>query len=235
MVRCSPSADLVDALGFDEIEAMVAGIVAIDQHGVGAGDFDRARRHRRQHGVEIERGGDGAADLFEHLQLVDRLREVARALLDLGLQPVIGFLEPARHAVELAGKLLQLVAGVDVDAMAEIAAAEPPRAGRERRDRDQHPPRQDRAGEHRDQEADADQQRDADELVADRRQRLRGRLFDEHDPAELRHRAGGGQHRIAVGAGALLQRAADRRGLRRDLRQLRRGRSRRQVPWRSWR
>ena len=86
--------------------------------------------------------------------------------------------------------------------MAEIAGAEPPRAGAQRGDRDQHPPRQHGAGEDRDHEAERDQQRDPHQLVADRRQRLRGRLLEQHKPAEFRHLVGGRQHREAVGAGA---------------------------------
>ena len=120
------------------------------------------------------------------------------------------------------GELLQFVLGADLDAMAEIAVAEPPRAGAQRRDRNQHPPRQQGAGEDRDQKPEPDQQRDPQQLIADRRQRLRRRLFEQHDPAELRHRAGGGQHRIAVERRcprpARRPSGADQR---RDLRQLR--------------
>ena len=181
------------------------------------GDLQRARGHRRQHRVEIERGRHRAADLFQHLQFVDRLREVARALLHLGFEAGIGFGELAGHVVELIGELFQLVVGVDVDAMAEIAGAEPPRAGRERGDRDQHAAGQKSAGQDRDHEAEADQKRAAQQLVADRRQRLRGRLLEEHDPAEFRHRAGRGQHRMAVGVGARGQRRAVRRDQRGDL------------------
>ena len=190
---------LVDADRFGEVELLLRGVIAVDQHRVGMGDFERARRHRRQHRVEIERGGDRAADLLEHLELVDRLREVAGALLDLGFEAGIGLLQLAGHAVELVGEFFQFVRGVHVDAVAEIAGAEPPRAGAQRRDRDQHPPRQQRAGEDRDRKAERDQQRDPQQLIADRRQRLRGRLLEEHDPAEFRHRARRGQHRMAVG------------------------------------
>ena len=187
---------------------MLGGVIAIDQHRIGMGDFERARGHRRQHGVEIERGGDRAADFLEHLQLVDRLREIAGALLHLGFEARIGLVQLAGHAVELVGEFLQLVLGVDVDAMAEIAGAEPPRAGAQRRDRDQHAARQKRAGEDRDHEPEPDQQRDPHQLVADRRQRLRRRLLEEHGPAEFRHRARRGQHRMAVGIGARRQRPA---------------------------
>ena len=183
-------------------------VIAVDQHRVGVGDFQRARRHRRQHRVEIERGGDRAADFLEHLELVDGARQIAGARLDLGFEAGIGFLQLPGHAVELVGQFLQLVLGAHFDAMAEIAGAEPPRAGAQRGDRDQHPPRQHGAGENRDREAERDQQRDPHQLVADRRQRLRGRLLEQHMPAEFRHCIRGRQHGVAVDAGARGQRRA---------------------------
>ena len=88
------------------LKRCLIGVIAIDQHGVGMGDFERARGDRRQHGVEVERGGDRAADLLEHLQLVDRLREVARALLHLAFEAGIGLGQLAGHAVELARPVL---------------------------------------------------------------------------------------------------------------------------------
>ena len=193
---------LVDADRFREVEPALGGVVAIDQHRVGMGDFERARGHRRQHGVEIERGGDRAADFLQHLELVDRLREVAGALLHLGLEAGIGFRELAGHAVELIGEFFQLVLGPHVDAVAEIAFAEPPRAAPQRRDRNQHPPRQDRAGRDRDREPERDQQRDAHQLIPDRRQRQRRRLLEEHEPAEFWNGVRNRQHRMAVNVGA---------------------------------
>ena len=120
---------LVDADRFGQVELMIVGVIAVDQHGVGMGDFERARGDRRQHGVEVERGGDRAADLLEHLELVDRLRQIARPLLHLGFEAGIGLGELAGHAVELVGEFLQLVRGLHLDAVAEIAGAETPRAG----------------------------------------------------------------------------------------------------------
>jgi len=163
-------------------------VIAIDQHRIGTGDFQRTRRHRRQHRVEIERGGNGAADFLEHLELVDRLRQVAGARLHLGFEARIGLVQLPRHAVELIGEFLQFVSGPHIDAVAEIAAAETPRAGAQRGDRDQHPPCEQRAGQDRDHEPEPDQKRDPHQLVADRRQRLLHRLLEQHGPAELRHR-----------------------------------------------
>ena len=96
MTRWLAFGRLVDADRFGEVELLFCRVIAVDQHGVGMGDFQRARRHRRQHGVEIERGGDRAADFLEHLELVDRLRQVPGALLDLGFETGIGFLQLAR-------------------------------------------------------------------------------------------------------------------------------------------
>ena len=133
---------LVDADRFRQVEAVARGVIGVDQHRVGMGDFQRARRHRRQHRVEIERGGDRAADLFQHLQLVDGLREVAGALLHLPFEVGVGLLQLRGHAVELSGELFQLIGGLHLDAVAELAFAEQPRAGGQRGDRDQHAPRQ---------------------------------------------------------------------------------------------
>ncbi|MGY4366426.1 hypothetical protein ACVW1A_002491 [Bradyrhizobium sp. LB1.3] len=76
------------------------------------------------------------------------------------------------------------------------------RAVAQRRDRNDHAAGEQRAGEDRDQQAHADQQRDAHQLVADRHQGLRGRLLEHHTPAELRHDARGAHHRMAVEVGA---------------------------------
>jgi len=132
----------VDAGRFGQVELTPGGVVAINQNRIGAGDFERARRDRRQHRVEIERGRDRAADLLENLKLVDRLRQIPRALLDLGFEAGIGLLQLAGHAVELVGEFLQLIVGIHLDTMAEIAGPELARAAAQRGDRDQHPPRQ---------------------------------------------------------------------------------------------
>ena len=60
-------------------------------------------------------------------------------VLDLLFEVGVGFLQVRRHAVELAGKALQLVAGVDVDAAVELAGADPRGAGLQLADRHGHP------------------------------------------------------------------------------------------------
>ncbi len=213
------SGRLVDADRLGEVELMLCRVVAVDQHRVGMGDLQRARRHRRQHRVEVERGGHRAADFLQHLEFVDRARQIPRPRLDLGFEAGIGFLQLAGHAVELVGQFLQLVPRAHLDAMAEIAGAEPPCACAQRGDRDQHPPRQHGAGEDSDHEAEPDQQRAAHQLVADRRQRQRGRLLEQRMPAEFRQRARCRQHPLAVEAGAGGERHAVRLQEGRDLRQ----------------
>ena len=86
MARWPPSASLSMPIASVRLKWRFAGVIAVDQHRIGMGDLQRARGHRRQHGVEIERGGDRAADLLQHLQLVDRLREIAGSLLHLAFE-----------------------------------------------------------------------------------------------------------------------------------------------------
>ena len=224
---------LVDADRFRQVELMIAGVIAIDQHGVGMRNLKRAGGDCRQHRVEIERGGDRAADFLEHLEFVDRLRQIPRPLLHLLFEAGIGRGELARHAVELVGELFELVGGLHFDAVAEIAGAETPCAGLQRRDRHQHAARHDRAGDDRDHEAEPDQKRDSHQLITDRRQRLRGLLFEEHVPAELRHGGRRRQHRMSVQISARRRRRAARRECGGDLRQLPRDSCRPPGPWRS--
>jgi len=51
-----------------------------------------------------------------------------RALVDLLLQAGVGFLQAPRHVVELVGQQFQLVAGLDCDALLEVAGADLRRA-----------------------------------------------------------------------------------------------------------
>jgi hypothetical protein len=122
----------------------------------------------------------------------------------------ISLVQLAGHAVELIGELFQLVAGRDVDAMAEVAGAETPCARAQRCDRNQHPARQQCAGQDRNREPKPDQQGDPHQLIADRRQRQRRRLLEQHEPAELRRHGRRGQYRMAVAIGARRARLAVR-------------------------
>ena len=58
--------------------------------------------------------------------------------LDLLLEVRVGFLQAARHVVELIGEPFELVAGLDRDALAEVAAADALRHRPQHLDRDHH-------------------------------------------------------------------------------------------------
>ena len=55
----------------------------VDDPLVAAGELDRAADDGREHGLEIERGADGLADLAERLELADRAGRAARPRLQL--------------------------------------------------------------------------------------------------------------------------------------------------------
>ena len=82
-------------------------------------------------------------------QIVERTRKLLCAALDLVFQVGIGFLQPRAHVVELVGEAFQLVAGLDRDALGEIAAADALGAGAQGLDRADHAPRKENSGEHR--------------------------------------------------------------------------------------
>jgi len=67
---------------------------------------------------------------------------------DLLFQAGIGFLQLARHVVELVGERLEFVPGLDRDALREIAAADARRAGLQRLDRSDHAAGEKHPGEH---------------------------------------------------------------------------------------
>ena len=47
-----------------------------------------------------------------------------RPVVDLGLEPVVALLQPARHRVEFVGQRADLVAAPDGDALRQVAFAE---------------------------------------------------------------------------------------------------------------
>ena len=133
-----------------------------DGAGIGAGQLDGLGDDRVEHRLQVERGVHRLADLAERAQLLDRLRELAGAQLDLALEAGIGFLQPVRHVVELVGEPLELVAGLDRDALAEIAAADALGAGAQHLDRHHHAAGEEEAGEKgQHQPAEHDQRRTA--------------------------------------------------------------------------
>src|SRR4029453_15715876 len=74
--------------------------------------------------------------------------QLVRALLDLLFQAGIGFLQLARHGVELVRERFELVPGLDGNALAEVAAAEPCGAYPQRLDRADHAAGKKHSGEH---------------------------------------------------------------------------------------
>ena len=121
------------------------------------------------------------------LRLV-RPRELLGALRDTGLERRVGLLEPRGHAVELRAERVELVAGADVDAFAELAGADPLRARAERLDRPRHAPREEVACGERAEEAERTEERRAGHPRVYRRERLGRRQLGEHRPTEVRDR-----------------------------------------------
>ena len=74
--------------------------------------------------------------------------QLVGALLDLLFQPGIGFLQLPRHGVELVGERFELVPGLDGDALAKVAAAEPRGSHPQRLDRADHAAGEKHPGEH---------------------------------------------------------------------------------------
>ena len=71
-------------------------------------------------------------------QILKRLAQFGRTLRDLLLEVGMRLFQLAGHVVELIGERFQFVAGVDRNAVGEIAAAEPRRALAQLPDRTQH-------------------------------------------------------------------------------------------------
>ena len=153
--------------------------------------------------------GRGTDDL-QHFRcrglLLQRFAQFRRPLLDLVLQVGIGFLQPRAHVVELVGEAFEFVAGLDRNALGEIAAADALGAGAQGLDRADHAPGQENPGQHREDRR--RQQHDGQPLQRQiqRRVGLLHRQFDKHRPAERRDRRGSRQHLLALDVLGALQR-----------------------------
>ena len=95
----------------------------------------------------VARGGEEA-----RLRQVGDLQLVG-AFLDLAFERRVGALQLRRHVVELFAERLQLVAGLDGDAVIERAGADAGGAGGERPDRHHHHAREKQRREQRQREA----------------------------------------------------------------------------------
>jgi len=78
----------------------------------------RVRQHGLEHGLQVAgRARDDAQHLGGGGLLLQRFAQFVGALLDLLFQTGVGFLQLARHVVELIRQPLQLVPGLDRDAL----------------------------------------------------------------------------------------------------------------------
>ena len=106
---------------------------------LGLADARRVLQHGLEHGLQLAgRAADDTQDLRRRRLLLQRLAQLVGANLDLLFQVGIGFLQAAGHVVELIGERFKLVAGLDRDALAKVAAADARRAGAQGLDRHHH-------------------------------------------------------------------------------------------------
>ena len=115
----------------------------------------------------------------------------------LFLQIGVGLLKLASHLVELVGQRLDFVAGLDADALGEIAGADACRAGAQRLDRHHHPAGEKHAGDESERERAEQHQAGALDRSIKRRVGLLDRRLDEDHPAERGDRRVGGEHLLA--------------------------------------
>ena len=66
-----------DAVRGPQVKTLRGLLELVHDPAVAAGELDRAGDDRLEHGLEVERGADGLADLAEGLELADRARQLA--------------------------------------------------------------------------------------------------------------------------------------------------------------
>ena len=167
------------------------------------------------------RARDGAEDLRRRRLLRERLGEVLRARLDLLLQVGVGLLQARRHAVELLGEGLKLVARAHLDALAEVAGLHALGARLEGADGRDHPTREHQARHDGERDAEDEEERGAPDGRAERLEGLLERLLDEDRPSQRRDGRVRGEHLLpscvarGVHAGRRLLAGSRRTGERR--------------------
>ena len=140
-----------------------------------------------KHRLQITgRAGNDAQDFGCRRLLLQRFGQLLRARLDFLLEVGVGLLQPSGHVVELIGQRLDFVAGLDGDALAEVAGAEAGGAGPQRLDRHHHAPRQEQAGGEGERQRAEEHQRGALERGIERRVGFLDRRLNEDVPAERR-------------------------------------------------
>lgn len=100
--------------------------------------------------------------------------------------------------VELVRKTLELVAGLDRDALGEIAAADPLGTDAQRLDRPDHAAREENPGQHREDRGDEQHERETLQGGVERRVGLLDRQLDEHGPVQRLDRGRCGQHTLSL-------------------------------------
>ena len=140
----------------------------------------------------VARGGEEA-----RLRQVGDLKLVG-AFLDLAFERGVGALQLRRHAIELFAEHLQLVAGLDGDAMIERAGTDAGGAGGERADRHHHHAGKDQRREQRQREARHQDDGGACDGGIERLIGLAFRNLHEHQPIERARFGIRGQYALAA-------------------------------------
>ncbi len=175
-----------------------------------------ALEDRLEHGLGVGDGTrDRAQDLADRRLLLERVRELVRALLDLALEARVRLAELRRHAVEALREALELVAGAHDDPLVEVPLADALRALGQRADGADHAAREDERAHRGDDEAREEQKRGAQDRRVELRVHLRHRLLREDRPVERIDACVRGQHVPAREVGrhrrlALLSRRLER-------------------------
>ena len=144
------------------------------------------------------RAADDLEDLAGGGLLLEGLGELPGARLDLLLEVGVRLLKLDGCPIELLGQRLQLITGLHLDAMAEIAGADASRPIPEHADGRGHAPGQDHAGRDRQRQAEDEEQTAPDNLALERRERLPQRLFGEDEPSERSDLGEGDEDLIAL-------------------------------------
>ena len=133
----------------------------------------RRFNERVEHSLQVE---SRAADHLKHIGgrglLLQRLSDLARARLHLGLQGLIALLDLGGHMVEAVRERFDLIAAADRDALAELAFAELLGTLLQAPDWHHHAPGEHRAGDRGEQKAETQQGSGLREGGIDRCQRF---------------------------------------------------------------
>src|SRR6185437_3140028 len=105
-------------------EARAGLVVFVEHAAIRAGEMRGSGDDRIEDGVEIEARAHGARNLAQHVQLLERARELAGTRLDLVFERRARAGELGRRVIQLVAERFQFVAGGNVDAMVEIAGTD---------------------------------------------------------------------------------------------------------------